>query len=118
MSNLNLAMGCIEAASYLTEDGGRLCDNPDWRALRRFVVDNYVEMVNVRLRMTFMLHTARKGDRLVRVTKENPKTWIMYELNGSIQPGCRWTIPKSICTVKELTAVDSVAIIPNSARIY
>ena len=41
---------------------------------------------------------AGKG-RIARavVTKENSKTWVLYETQDSGKPGCRWMISKSWC---------------------
>ena len=56
---------------------------------------------------TVYLMQSKKGPARVIVTKENQKTWVMYEVEGSSRPGCRWMIYKTWCTAKNIVRDDA-----------
>jgi hypothetical protein len=70
--------------------------------LRNIVEDEIPEYTNMQL-MTVYHFRGKKG-LMCRgiVTKENAKTWVVYEVADSSRPGCRWMISKDWCTAENI----------------
>ena len=108
----------IEAKGFCAEDERTLKDFIEWQHLKLLINEAIPEMQPVVRGGKYKFSTPKKGTRTVEATKENGKSWIMYEVTGSRSPGCRWTIPKSRCGKDELERVTCDETIPSGVRIY
>jgi len=68
-----------------------------WNDLKEVVENELSSMTSIRVHTLYTMDT-KKGQVTVICTKENSKTWVMYEVEGSRRPGCRWMLGKSWCT--------------------
>jgi len=87
-----------------------------WDELKDVIDEAYPDLTSIQIGRKYVMET-KKGRAIVQVTKENQKTWVMYELEGSSRPGCRWMIGKTWCTAEKIQAVTTDAVIPNTVRV-
>jgi hypothetical protein len=87
-----------------------------WSQLKDAVVDAYPTLTPIQIGRKYVMET-KKGRATVQVTKENQKTWVMYELEGSSRPGCRWMIGKTWCTAENIQAVSTDQAIPERIKV-
>lgn len=66
--------------------------------LQEIINDRIPEQTVVRLFNVYKFWTKKYGWMRGVVTKENGKTWVIYETTDSRQPGCRWTWGKDGCS--------------------
>ena len=67
-----------------------------WDRLINFVEAEFPELISIRLHTVYKMISKGHMRRMV-VTKENSKTWVMYEVEDSYAPGNRWMIGKTWC---------------------
>lgn len=72
-----------------------------WEGLKNFIKSEFPVLLAIQLRAVYRF-TSKGRERRVVVTKENPKTWVMYETNDSSQPGMRWMIGKTWTTEENI----------------
>jgi len=81
--------------------------------LRDIINVRIPEKAAITLWQKYEVDTGKKGVIEVMVTKENPKTWVAYELEDSSRPGCRWMLNKNWCTAERVRPTSSEAQLPN-----
>jgi hypothetical protein len=74
-----------------------LSEDPNWLSLLG-VIDKHIPTITSICIGTVYMFQAKNG-RIARgvVTKENTKTWVLYEDTESGKPGTRWMISKGWC---------------------
>ena len=72
-----------------------------WSDLKTFVENEFSALTEMRLHTVYEMDT-KKGHVTMVVTKENQKTWVAYEVEGSVRPGMRWMLYKSWCTTDNI----------------
>lgn len=65
--------------------------------LKDIINEELPELAGIQLQTVYRF-VSKKLSRRVIVTKENSKTWVMYETADSARPGTRWMIGKTWCT--------------------
>jgi len=69
-----------------------------WNDLKVLVTDEFPEYTRLMMGSVYRF-TGKKGAQCRGVvTKENEKTWVLYETSDSSRPGCRWMLSKTWCT--------------------
>lgn len=68
-----------------------------WDELKEKIAEEFPETVDLVIGRVYSFR-AKRG-RIARgvCTKENQKTFVVYEIDGSGRPGCRWMISKAWC---------------------
>jgi len=69
----------------------------DWNELKFLIEEAFPKLTPIFIGSVYKM-VAKGLTRRVIVTKENQKTWVMYEVEDSARPGCRWMIGKTWCT--------------------
>jgi len=96
--------------------------NPDlvnssaWINLKNYVANEFPDLVQIGVGLKYTMQT-KKGTVNMQVTKENQKTWVMYELENSARPSCRWMISKSWCTEDHIQPISTDAMIPFGTKV-
>lgn len=90
--------------------------NGSWEDLKIAINEAYPTLVPIQIGRKYEMDT-KKGPVTVQVTKENQKTWVMYELDNSVRPGCRWMVGKTWCIEGNIYPVNSDAKVPAHVRI-
>jgi phosphoribosylaminoimidazole (AIR) synthetase len=85
--------------------------------LRDIVDEQMPKMASMCVGSVYTFTAKKKAVRAI-LTKENTKTWVLYEVDGSDRPGCRWMLGKSWCSSDNIQrdTVQSYSL-PESARI-
>ena len=99
----------ISSLDLAIKDAGSNIDPCSLSWLRQLedIIDEYVpDLTHMQLFTVYKFYTKKYGWMRGIVTKENAKTWILYETSGSFRPGCRWTWAKNLCT-KDVMIRDS-----------
>ena len=91
--------------------------NTWWNELKNLVKEAYPELQNIFVGGKFSMLDKTGKEIQVKVTKENQKTWVMYELEGSNRPGCRWMVHKTWCEKDKIWPISSTAEIPFGTKI-
>jgi len=99
--NPRSVMSDLEASGFQTVSGAKLSDSAVWHRLRSFIEDEFPSMVYIHVGGVYTMVSKGARRRMV-VTKENQKTWVMYEVEGSYTPGTRWMIGKTWCTEEQI----------------
>jgi hypothetical protein len=109
-------MSSVAALIQRAEDGadgfGVLLTRNDWEEIKTLLNRAYPNLVTIKLRQKYVMDT-KKGRAVVQVTKENRKTWVMYEVEGSARPGTRWMVGKTWCTPDKIQPVHTDSRIPS-----
>jgi hypothetical protein len=71
-------------------------------SLRAIVEDELPEYTNIHLMTVYRFRGKRGQACRGVVTKENAKTWVVYETSDSSRPGTRWMISKGWCTTDNI----------------
>lgn len=74
----------------------------EWEQLKSIIAKEFPELISMHIGTVYTMSERTSRRRMV-VTKENGKTWVMYEVEGSYRPGCRWMITKTWCTKENIT---------------
>jgi hypothetical protein len=79
-----------------------LLRDPIWANLKRFIAEHYTPMTSMRVGTVYIFKG--KGPIMLTgvCTKENGKSYIVYETNQSGDPGARWTLGKTWCTQENI----------------
>lgn len=101
MFNAQAAMNYLEDSGFQTKSETKLSDSTVWQNLRAFIEAEFPTLVQVRIGTVYTMVSKGFKRRMV-VTKENQKTWVMYEVEGSYRPGVRWMIGKTWCTEENM----------------
>lgn len=80
-----------------------IIDSPDWIALRRIIMHELPELTVIRIGTVYEFNSSKGHNLSAVVTKENQKTWVLYEITRSHSPGTRWMIGKTWCTKENIT---------------
>jgi hypothetical protein len=85
-----------QAVFQLEKNLPELINDQAWAFIKEFVEKKSAK----RLILNSVYKFKAKKGRIARgvVTKENDKTWVLYEVDGSGNPGTRWMLSKSWCT--------------------
>lgn len=67
-----------------------------WNGLKNFVAVEFPVLTPIHVHSVYKMVSKGLTRRIV-VTKENSKTWVMYEVEDSARPGMRWMIGKTWC---------------------
>lgn len=108
MNSAQTILTRIEATvRSLPEDSGIDPCTLSWVAQLRNILDEELpEMTEMTLGTVYRFSGKRGLECRAVVTKENPKTWVLYETTDSSRPGARWMINKNWC-LKENIERDS-----------
>lgn len=73
-----------------------------WNEIKTKIDEEFPELTNVIIGRVYKFQA--KGGRIARgvCTKENQKTFVLYETTDSGRPGCRWMIGKGWCTPENI----------------
>jgi hypothetical protein len=85
--------------------------------LREIINDQIPELQDITVGGKYEMVDKKGRTITLQVTKENQKTWVMYELEGSARPGCRWMIHKTWCQKSNIWPVSSAALIPRGIKV-
>lgn len=92
---------------------GSIC----WLQLKELIEDEFPELVDICLKTVYKMNS-KKGLLRVVVTKENQKTWVMYEVTDSVTPGSRWMVGKTWCLSENIWRDEAQSYsIPSNVRI-
>lgn len=69
--------------------------------LQNIVAENLPEVTTMRVGTVYTFVSKGKSVRAI-CTKQNTKTWVLYETDDSSRPGCRWMLGKGWCTAKNV----------------
>ena len=89
----NIEATCTDESGYL-DPRTRVWINE----LRDILNEQLPEMTEVVIGAVYRFRGKKGAQCRGVVTKENAKTWVVYETTDSSRPGCRWMIGKDWCT--------------------
>jgi hypothetical protein len=114
MSEINQLVKSMEAGA----DGfdTLIISHSDWNQLKKLIAQLTPDITPIQIGQKYVMNT-KKGQVVAQVTKENQKTWVMYEVEGSVNPGSRWMIGKTWCRAENIQHVITEARIPSYVRI-
>ena len=78
-----------------------VAETSTWRQLKAFIEDEFPALTPIHVHSVYKMVAKGIPRRLV-VTKENSKTWVMYETADSARPGVRWMIGKTWFTQENI----------------
>jgi len=103
MPSAQQLLGYLEATVRDVQDSSAI--DPcalSWVEQLRDIVDECLpELVSMRVASVYEFEAKGKSVRAI-CTKENTKTWVLYEVEGSSRPGCRWMLGKSWCVAENI----------------
>lgn len=85
--------------------------------IREIVEDNIPELAHMSIGTVYVFQAKDKNVRAI-CTKENQKTWVLYETDDSSRPGCRWMLGHGWCTADNIARAPTQSYtLPDSVRI-
>jgi hypothetical protein len=70
-----------------------------WLTQLKDIIDEELpELVDMRVNTVYLFEDKKGRRNRAVMTKENSKTFVLYEVNGSTRPGCRWMLDHRWCT--------------------
>ena len=85
----------------LEKENSSLLNSHTWLTFKRVIEEEFPKFIDIRLHTVYKMISKGFTRRMV-VTKENQKTWVMYEVNDSHNPGGRWMVGKTWCLAENI----------------
>jgi len=70
--------------------------------LEDIIAEEIPELVDMRVNVVYLFEDTKGITNRAVMTKENSKTYVLYEVTGSTRPGCRWMLGHGWCTAENI----------------